>query len=78
MTISENFNRFQYFNFEADFLENEKSFLKNWSIVFENASFPYKTAIFEANVKRNKMVPTKWTYHKEWSFASNYLKKKSV
>ena len=30
----------------------------------ENASFPYKTAISEANVKTNRMVNTKWTYHK--------------
>ena len=39
----------------------------------EKASFPYKTAISEANVKTNRMVSTKWTYHKERSFASNYL-----
>ena len=39
----------------------------------ENASFPYKTEISEANVKTNKMVTTKWTCHKEWSFASNYF-----
>ena len=38
-----------------------------------NASFPYKTeAISEANVKANRMVSTKWAYHKERSFASNY------
>ena len=43
------------------------------SAKIENASFPYKTAISEANVKTNKMVTTKWTYHKEWSFASNYF-----
>ena len=28
VTISGNFERFQYFNFEADFLENEKIFQK--------------------------------------------------
>ena len=39
----------------------------------ENTSFPFKTALSEANVKTNKMVTTKWTYHKEWSFASNYF-----
>ena len=39
----------------------------------ENASFAYKTAISEANRKTNRMVSTKWTYHKEWSFASNYF-----
>ena len=29
------------------------------SIKIENASFPYKTATSEANVKTNKMVTTK-------------------
>ena len=38
----------------------------------ENASFSYKTAISEANVK-NWMGSTKWTYHKKRSFASNFL-----
>ena len=37
----------------------------------EDASFPYKTTISEANVKKNRMVSAKWTYHKERSFASN-------
>ena len=41
------------------------------STKIENTSFPYKTAISEASVETNKMVATKWTYHKEWSFASN-------
>ena len=56
-----------------------KTFLKKLEYRFlvqstkiENASLPYKTAISEANVKTNKMVATKWTYHKEQSFASNY------
>ena len=39
----------------------------------ENALFPYKTAISKANIKANRMVSTKWTYHKERSFASNYF-----
>ena len=43
------------------------------STKIENASFRYKTAISEANVKTNKMLSAKWTYHKERSFASNYL-----
>ena len=38
-----------------------------------NALFPYKTAISESNVKKYRMVSTKWTYQKERSFASNYL-----
>ena len=43
------------------------------STEMENASFPYKTAISEANVKTNRMVSTKWTYHKERSLAGNYF-----
>ena len=39
----------------------------------ENVSFPYKTAMSEANVKANRMGSTKWTYHKEWTYASNYF-----
>ena len=34
MTLSVNFERLEYFNFETDFLENENLFQKNWSIVF--------------------------------------------
>ena len=56
MTISRNFERFQYYNFEADFLENEnlkklvyRLLVENTKI--ENASLPYKTAISEANCK---------------------------
>ena len=37
----------------------------------ENASFPYKTAKSEANIKTNRMLTTKQTYHKEQSFTSN-------
>ena len=43
------------------------------SAKIEKASFPYKTAITEANVKTNRMVTTKWTYRKEQSFASSYF-----
>ena len=70
----ENFKRFQYFNVEKDFLENENFFEKLEyrflveSIKIENAPFPYKTALLEGNVKANRMVTRKWTYHKEWSF----------
>ena len=57
-----------------------KTFFKKLELRFlvestkiENALFPYKTAISEANVKTNRMVNAKWTYHKERSFASNYF-----
>ena len=43
------------------------------STKIENASFPYETAVSEANVKANRMVRTKWTHHEEWTFASNYF-----
>ena len=38
----------------------------------EKASFPYKTAISEANVKTNR-ITTKWAYHKERRLTSNYF-----
>ena len=43
------------------------------STKIENTSFPYKTDISEAIVKTNRMASTKWVYHKERSFASNYF-----
>ena len=39
----------------------------------ENTSFPFKTALSEANIMTNRISYTNWTYHKEWSFASNYF-----
>ena len=42
-------------------------------IKIEKALFAYKIAISEANVKTNRMVTTKWAYHRERSFASNYF-----
>ena len=54
------------------FKKLEYSFLVE-STKIENASFPYKTAISEANVKTNRMVSTKWTYNEKQSFASNYF-----
>ena len=71
MTISESFKRFQYFNFETNFLENE-NFFQKIEVPFlvettkiESTSFPFKTALSEANVKTNRMATTKWTYDKE-------------
>ena len=79
MTISESFKRFQYFNFETNFVENENLFQKTGvpflveATKIEITPFLLKTALSEANVKTNRMATTKWTYHKEWSFASNNL-----
>ena len=57
-----------------------KSFFKKLEYRFliestkiENALFPYKTVISEANVQANGMLSTKWAYHKERSFATNYF-----
>ena len=50
MTISESFKRFQYFNFETNFLENENLFQKLEyrflveTTEIESTSFPFKTA----------------------------------
>ena len=69
MTISGNFECFQYCNFKTDFLDNKNLFQKIGvpflveSTKIKNESFPCKTAIPEANVKTNRMVNTKWTYH---------------
>ena len=78
MTISESFKRFQYFDFETNFLENE-NFLQKMeyrSLVetanIENTSFPFKATLTEANVQTNRMATTKWTYQ-DWNFVSNYF-----
>ena len=39
----------------------------------ESRLFPFKTALSEASVKTNRMVTSKWNYHKGRSFVSNYL-----
>ena len=41
------------------------------SITIENATFPYSTALAKTNVKTTRMRSAKWTYCKEWSFATN-------
>ena len=37
------------------------------------ATFPYKTALSEANVKTNRMGSAKWTDQKDQSFISKYF-----
>ena len=39
----------------------------------ENTFFPFRTVMSEVNFKTNRTTTTKWTYLKEWSFASNYF-----
>ena len=61
MTISENFEHFQYFNFGTDFIESKTFFKKlEYRLLvertkIEKTSFPYKTAISEANVNDTHM-----------------------
>ena len=54
------------------FIKLEYRFLVETTEI-ENASFPFKTALSETNFKTNRIATTKWTYNKEWSFASNYF-----
>ena len=54
------------------FKKLEYSFLVE-STKIEKATFPYKTILSEATIKTNRMDITKWTYHKERDFASNYF-----
>ena len=77
MTVTRNFTLFQYFNFEKK-IWKRKTFFKKLepcflveSIKSENASFSYKTAMTEANVKTDKVGNTKQTFHKERDFAGN-------
>ena len=59
MTISRNFERFQYFSFETKFLKNANPFPEYYflveSITIGNATIPLKTALSEASVKTNRM-----------------------
>ena len=80
VTNSESFKRFQYLLNLKQILWKTKTFFKKLkyrvlveTTKIENTLFPFKTALSEANVKTNRMATTKWTYHKEWSFASNYF-----
>ena len=52
-----------------------KTFLKKLEYCFlvESTKIENKTTLSEPNVKTNKMVSTKWTYHRKRSFASNYF-----
>ena len=77
--ISENWNVFNTLTLKQIFWK-AKSFFKKLEYHFlvettkiGNTSFPSKTAPSEANVKTNRMATTKWTYHKKWSYASNYF-----
>ena len=64
MKITGTFERFQYLNFATSFLENKNVFQKTGALLLEtnkieNASFPSKTVMSEANVKTNRVSSTK-------------------
>ena len=73
LTIIGDAEHFQCFNFVISFLKNARPFRKTGlaesflaeSNKIENATFPYKTAMSEANVEKNRMESTEWTYQKE-------------
>ena len=57
---------------KAFFIKLEYRFLVE-TIKIQNTLFSFKTSLLEANVKTNRIDTSKWTYHKEWSFATNYF-----
>ena len=66
MAISESFRRFQYFLILKQIFWKTKTFFKKLEYLIlvevteiENTSFPFKTALSEANVKANRMATTK-------------------
>ena len=77
--ISGSYERFQYFNFEINFLENEIFFEKMEyrflveSTDIENASLPYKTVVLETNVKTNRPI-RKNGYRPVTTFASVFIR----
>ena len=77
MTISGNFEIFNSWTLKQIFWKT-KIFFKKLGYRFvvqsykiENATFPYKTTLSEANVKTNRIGITKWTYCKERNFAND-------
>ena len=63
VTISEDFKRFQYFNFETDFVENENLFQKTGELKalrLKRHHF-HKMCHIRSQCKTNRMVTTKWT-----------------
>ena len=56
VTIYGNFERFQDFIFETNFLENENLFFKNWDTVFKLKALRLKTRQFHAKLPYQKPV----------------------
>ena len=66
-----------FYTLKLIFWKPQTRFKKSAALFFsyqiQSATFPYKTALSEANVKASRMVNTKWAYHKERSFAVTIL-----
>ena len=74
MTITEDFKRFQYFNSETDFLENENLFQRNWSIVFYLKAIILKTHHFHTKLPYQKPMFRQI----KWWLQNGPIKKKGV
>ena len=79
VTATGNFNIFNTLTLKQIFWKSE-TFLKKLELHFlvartkiDKATFPYKTALSEANVITNRIESTQRTYHKVRYFASNYF-----
>ena len=77
LNILNNFNTSLWNKFSEKrlFKKLEYHFLVE-STKIDNITFPYKTALSEANIKTYRMGNKKWTYPKEESFASTFLSRK--
>ena len=76
VTITGNVERFQYFNFETHFLIRENFFQKKkWSTTFQLKVRRLERQHYQTPLPmlRQRMRSTKWSYHKERSFARNQL-----
>ena len=56
MTITENFERFLYFNFKSRFLKNANPTQKNWSTIFQLKVLRLKTQHFHTKLLSQKPV----------------------
>ena len=85
LTITENFERFQYFNFETSIFE--KLFVKSAKI--ENATFSYKTTLLEIMqiqqgvqngrpITKNRVLPVTNLFFRKFYFSLRTLCKELI
>ena len=77
MTFTVNFERFYTLTLKRK-PEKRKPFSKKTGVPLFSKStkienFHTKTTLSQINVKTNRLWSTKWAYHKERTFATNYL-----